>query len=58
MNLKNLKFERNGQIYNIKIKYTYAQGKNELEEYVKKKNKWFFSYIHYIDKDVLQILIS
>ena len=39
MNLKNLKFERNGQIYNIKIKYTYAQGKNELEEYVKKKNK-------------------
>jgi hypothetical protein len=29
-----------------------------LEEYVKKKNKWFFSYIHYFDKDVLQILKS
>jgi hypothetical protein len=24
-----------------------------LEEYVKKKNKWFFSNIHYIDKEVL-----
>ena len=37
MNLRNLKFERNGKIYNTKIMYSNIQGKQKLGEYIRKK---------------------
>ena len=38
MNLRNFKFNKNGKIYNIKIQYSYVQGKEKLNQYVKKIN--------------------
>ena len=42
MNLRSLKFIKNGKIYNINIMYSTAQGKKQLIEYLKKNN--FFKY--------------
>ena len=42
MNLRNLKFEKNGKIYNTKIMYSNIQGKQKLGEYIKKK--YFFKF--------------
>ena len=38
MNLRNYKFNTNGKIYNIKIQYSNVQGKEKLNQYVKKIN--------------------
>ena len=38
MNLRNYKFNKNGKIYNIKIQYSNVQGKEKLNQYVKKIN--------------------
>ena len=38
MNLRNYKFNKNGNIYNIEIIYSNAQGKEQLKQYVKKIN--------------------
>ena len=40
MNLRNLKFEKDGQIFNFQIMYSTAQGKEQLKEYLK-KNQFF-----------------
>ena len=37
MNLRNLKFERNGKIYKAEIMYSNIQGKQKLGEYIRKK---------------------
>ena len=42
MNLRNLKFEKNGKIYNTKIMYSNIQGKQKLGEYIKKK--YFYKF--------------
>ena len=36
MNLRNLQIEKYGHLYNLKIMYSKAQGKQELKEFVKK----------------------
>ena len=38
MNLRNYKFNKNGKIFNIKIQYSNVQGKEKLNQYVKKIN--------------------
>ena len=38
MNLRNYKFSRNGNVYNIEIIYSNVQGKEQLNQYVKKIN--------------------
>ena len=38
MNLRNYKFNKNGNIYNIEIIYSNVQGKEQLKQYVKKIN--------------------
>ena len=38
MNLRNYKFNKNGNIYNIEIRYSNVQGKEQLNQYVKKIN--------------------
>ena len=38
MNLRNYKFNRNGNVYNIEIIYSNVQGKEQLNQYVKKIN--------------------
>ena len=38
MNLRNYKFNKNGNIYSIKIIYSKVQGKEQLNQYVKKIN--------------------
>ena len=38
MNLRNYKFNRNGNVYSIEIIYSNAQGKEKLNQYVKKIN--------------------
>ena len=38
MNLRNYKFNKNGKIYNIEILYSNVQGKEKLNQYVKKIN--------------------
>ena len=38
MNLRNYKFNKNGNIYNIEIIYSNVQGKEQLNQYVKKIN--------------------
>jgi len=38
MNLRNYKFNKNGKIYNIKIQYSNVQGKEKLNQYLKKIN--------------------
>ena len=38
MNLRNFKFNKNGNIYNIEIRYSNVQGKEQLNQYVKKIN--------------------
>ena len=35
MNLRNYKFNSNGELYSLKIMYSSAQGKKQLKEYVK-----------------------
>ena len=42
MNLRNFKFNNNGQLYDIKIMYSPVQGKNQLKQYV--KHKYFCEY--------------
>ena len=42
MNLRNYKFNNNGQLYDIKIMYSPVQGKNQLKQYV--KHKYFCEY--------------
>ena len=37
MNLRNYKFNDNGQLYDLKILYSSAQGKEQLKQYVKHK---------------------
>ena len=36
MNLRNYKFNKNGKIYNIEILYSNVQGKEKLNQYIKK----------------------
>ena len=43
MNLRYLKFEKNGKIYDTKIMYSNIQGKQKLGEYIKKKYYLNFS---------------
>ena len=43
MNLRKIKFERFGQIFQIKILYSSAQGKQKLKEFI--KNKKFLSHL-------------
>ena len=38
MSLRNYKIEKNGKLYNLKIMYSNAQGKENLKEYLKKNN--------------------
>ena len=38
MNLRNYKFNKNGNVYSIEIIYSNAQGKEQLNQYVKKIN--------------------
>ena len=38
MNLRNYKFNKNGNVYNIEIIYSNVQGKEQLNQYVKKIN--------------------
>ena len=38
MNLRNYKFNKNGNVYNIEIIYSNVQGKEQLKQYVKKIN--------------------
>ena len=38
MNLRNYKFNKNGNVYNIEIIYSNVQGKEQLNQYVKKVN--------------------
>ena len=38
MNLRNYKFNRNGNVYSIEIIYSNVQGKEQLNQYVKKIN--------------------
>ena len=38
MNLRNYKFNKNGKIYKIKIQYSNVQGKEKLNQYLKKIN--------------------
>ena len=38
MNLRNYKINKNGKIYNIKIQYSNVQGKEKLNQYLKKIN--------------------
>ena len=40
MNLRHYKFIINERIYNIKIMYSIAQGKNQLKEYIKKNHHY------------------
>ena len=42
MNLRNYKFNNNGQLYDIKIMYSPVQGKSQLKQYV--KHKYFCEY--------------
>ena len=42
MNLRNFKFNNNGQLYDIKIMYSPVQGKSQLKQYV--KHKYFCEY--------------
>ena len=35
MNLRNYKFNSNGQLYDLKIMYSPIQGKKQLKQYVK-----------------------
>ncbi len=42
MNLRNYKFERNKQIFNITIMYSVVQGKKQLKQYI--KNNHFCRY--------------
>ena len=43
MNLKNLVFNSNGKIYNLKIMYSKAQGKEQLKQYIKRS--YFCKYL-------------
>ncbi len=41
-NLRNLKYNNNGKLYDIQIMYSPVQGKNQLKQYV--KHKYFCEY--------------
>ena len=43
MNLKNLSFNIDGKIYNLKIMYSTAQGKKQLKQYI--KHSYFCKYL-------------
>ena len=43
MNLRNYIFKRNEKIYNIKVMYSIAQGKNELKQFLKQNNSYKYS---------------
>jgi hypothetical protein len=42
MNLRNYKFKKNNNVYNVKIMYSVVQGKKQLKQHIKKNN--FYKY--------------
>ena len=40
MNLRNYIFKRNEQIYNLKVMYSFAQGKNQLKKFIKENHSY------------------
>ena len=46
MNLRNYKFNSNGELYSLKIMYSSAQGKKQLKEYV--KQAYFCQYFEWL----------
>ena len=43
MNLRNYIFKRNEQNYNLKVMYSFAQGKNQLKQFIKQNNSYKYT---------------